>query len=72
MKERYNYEFKFSKIHRKDEEAYNKLVKYADKFKIKTTLIDSHSEAKLIFEFVCDKRKRYWWLYRNIKSVYSA
>jgi len=62
MKECYNYEFKFSKIYKKDEEAYNKLIKYADEFEIKPTLIDSYSEAKLILEFVCDKRKGYWWL----------
>ncbi|WP_270566055.1 hypothetical protein [Clostridium beijerinckii] len=62
MKEYYNYEFKFSKIYKKDEEAYNKLIRYTDEFEIKPTLIDSYSEAKLILEFVCDKRRGYWWL----------
>ncbi|MCE5221808.1 MAG: hypothetical protein LLF98_11260 [Clostridium sp.] len=59
MEEYYNYEFKFSKIYKKDEEAYNKLIKYAGKFEIRPTLIDSYSEAKLILEFVSDKRRGY-------------
>lgn len=62
MKEYYNYEFKFSKIYKKDREGYEKLQMHNSDFEIKPTLIDSYSEAKLILEFVCDKRKGYWWL----------
>jgi hypothetical protein len=62
MKEFYNYNFEFSKIYKEDKEEYEKLLLHDKDFEIKPTLIDSYSEAKLILEFVCDKRRRYWWL----------
>lgn len=62
LKEDYNCEMIFSKILNKDKNSYNKLIEHEKDFKIKATLIDSVSEAKLIIEFICDRRGNHYWL----------
>lgn len=62
MSENYNCEFVFSNINDKYNDGHKKLIEHSYAFKIKPTLIDSPSEATLIIDFICDKRRKYDWL----------